>query len=205
MKEKKQIEIAKKLLKKNMNINEIREITELTLDEIKQINEEYRFKKLNLKKEINRKENRNYHINLNNPNEIKKYLEYNKKIHKDGLKSNIIFTSLLILLNLFISINPILFISLILFEIMSIIINFECINLQNYNLCRLENKKTKKVLKKLEEKKNKNMIKNMSKGSKVIGDTFRNTVDIPTIDDIINNIKEKEEAVELLNYTKNNN
>ena len=37
-KRKKQIEIAKKLLKKNMTINEIQEITELSLEEIKQIN-----------------------------------------------------------------------------------------------------------------------------------------------------------------------
>lgn len=37
-KRKKQIEIAKKLLKKNMSINEIQEITELSLEEIKQIN-----------------------------------------------------------------------------------------------------------------------------------------------------------------------
>ena len=38
-----------------------------------------RFKKLSFKKEINSKQNRNYHMDLNNPSDIKKYLEYNKR------------------------------------------------------------------------------------------------------------------------------
>ena len=50
----------------------------------------YRFAKLKYKKEINNKENRNYHVDMNNPLEFIKYLEKNKKIHVNGLKSNVI-------------------------------------------------------------------------------------------------------------------
>lgn len=168
--------------------------------EYKKIIEEYRLKKIRLKKEITTKKNRNYHIDLNKPNEIKEYLELNKKIHAKNLKVNFISIIIIVLLSLFTS-N--LFINILfVFQVISGIINFQCINLQNYNLCRLENEKTKRILKKIEERNNEYFDKKMKQGAKIIGNSFRQTKDLPSNTDIVNNITSKKEAIELLEYLK---
>ena len=156
------------------------------------------------KKEINNEQNRNYHIDSNNIGEIKKYLEMNKTIHTNSFNKRmkkIIITLLLTII--FSNMFPLLTFIILTYELIGVIVDFECVNLQNYNLCRLSNKKTEIVLKKIEEKNNKQYEKNMKNGINVIERTFDNTSSIPTIDDIINNIKSKEELIELLNYSKN--
>lgn len=163
----------------------------------------YRFAKLKYKKEINNKENRNYHVDMNNPLEFIKYLEKNKKIHVNGLKSNVIVSVIAIIVSILLN-NPFpVFLNcLLVYEAISAIINFECINLQNYNLCRFHDERMQRVLKKQEEKKRNNFEKNMGEGKKVIGKAFSNTDDIPTVDEVIREITTKEEVQELLNYAK---
>ncbi|MBQ3020924.1 MAG: hypothetical protein IJD92_01710 [Bacilli bacterium] len=163
----------------------------------------YRFEKLKFKKELNKKENRNYHIDFNNPFEFRTYLELNKKIHIKGLIGNTLLSIILITISIILS-NPypVLLYSVLGYELICALINFECINLQNYNLSRLEEERMQLFLNKMSEKKKETFNKNMSQGSKVIGNAFRKSVDIPKIDDIINSITNKEEAKELLNYAR---
>lgn len=163
----------------------------------------YRFAKLKYKKEINNKENRNYHVDMNNPLEFIKYLEKNKKIHVNGLKSNVIVSIIAIIVSILLN-NPfpVLLNCLLGYQAISAIINFECINLQNYNLCRFHDERMQRVLKKQEEKKRNNFEKNMGEGKKVISKAFSNTDDIPTVDEVIREITTKEEVQELLNYAK---
>lgn len=163
----------------------------------------YRFAKLKYKKEINKKENRNYHVDMNNPLEFVKYLEKNKKIHVNGLKGNVIVSVIAIIVSiLFNNPFPVVLNSLLIYEVISAIINFECINLQNYNLCRFHDERMQRVLKRYEDKKRKEFEKNMGEGKKVISKAFSNTDDIPTVDEVISQITTKEEVQELLNYAK---
>ena len=163
----------------------------------------YRYEKLKFKKEINKKKNRNYHIDLNAPNDFKEYLSFNKNIHVKGLRSNIIFSSIIILLSIIFS-NPfpVLLGILLTYQGICAIVNFECINLQNYNLCRFEDEKMQKVIKRIVEKQEKEIREEMIEGMRVISTTFRKTDDIPSMDDVIANINTPEEALQLLRYVR---
>ena len=149
-------------------------------------------------------QNRNYHIDSNNIGEIKKYIEMNKTIHTNSFNNRMLKILITIFLTIILSnMFPLLTFIILVYEIIGVIVDLECVNLQNYNLCRLSNKKTEIILKKIEEKNNKQFEKNMKNGINVIERTFNDTNSIPKIDDIISNIKSKEELIELLNYSKN--
>lgn len=136
--------------------------------------------KMQERREFYQEENRNYHIRKENPTQIIKYLELNKKIHKNGLVGNAIFSLLTIPGLIFGSKIAIIFLA---FEIIEAIINFECINLQNYNICRLTKVKDKI------EKKEKAKIERDSVLYKEISEDIHKVVmekdEIPTIDDIL--------------------
>ena len=151
------------------------------------------------KKEIKEKQNRNYHIDINHPTKILMYIKNNKKIHINSLIVNLI----LLCINLiFLSNYTTIFNIINLIEIISIIINLECINLQNYHLYKIKEKTTYEKIQKIEEKQNDKNLKKYKNASIVINKAFKKTQNIPTIDDIINEIKTKEEAIELLKYAK---
>ena len=136
--------------------------------------------KMQERREFYQEENRNYHIRKENPTQIIKYLELNKKIHKNGLVGNAIFGLLTIPGLIFGSKLALIF---LVFEIIEAIINFECINLQNYNICRLTKVKDKI------EKKEKAKIERDSVLYKEISEDIHKVVmekdEIPTIDDIL--------------------
>ena len=136
--------------------------------------------KMQERREFYQEENRNYHIRKENPTQIIKYLELNKKIHKNGLVGNAIFSLLTIPGLIFGSKIAIIFLA---FEIIEAIINFECINLQNYNIYRLTKVKDKI------EKKEKAKIERDSVLYKEISEDIHKVVmekdEIPTIDDIL--------------------
>lgn len=168
--------------------------------EQKQIIDEYRFAKLLFKKELIYKQNQNYHMDLENPTNFCNYLRFNKKIHIEGLKSNILFIMGAIIFKLVIN-NPV--IDMILMcNLISMIINFECINLQNYNLCRLENAQMKTFLERREKKIKEDKVKRYGEGFRVIGKTFQEVDDIPMISDVLENVKTNEEKQQLLLYLK---
>ena len=59
-----------------------------TPEERKYIVEHYRRQKMLMRKEFHREQNRNYHMDLDRPTEMLAYLEYNKRVHMNGLKRN---------------------------------------------------------------------------------------------------------------------
>ncbi len=96
--------------------------------------------KMQERREFYQEENRNYHMRRENPTQIIKYLEKNKEIHKNGIIRNAIFGGLMIPGIIFGSELALIFLIL---EAIGAVINFQCINLQNYNICRLTKIKDK--------------------------------------------------------------
>ena len=104
----------------------------------------YKHNLMLIKRENNREENINYHLDKDNPEETLFWLNVNKKIHKRGLKFNFIKLPIYILL---LSMNNavgniplinILFILGLTKETISLIINGSCVMLQNYNIDRVK-------------------------------------------------------------------
>ena len=159
-----------------------------TEEEKQAIKRKIKFSKLAMKKEWNKEKNRNYHIDENRPTEIIEYLKWNKKVHQNGLiKDGIIITFL---------IGGIIFhipgaIPLLLFELISAGVNFECVNIQDYNICRME--KIKPFLKRREEKKIQKNIEQYSEAAQVIHKSLEESETLPTFEDIIGNINNKEQ------------
>ncbi len=164
---------------------------------------EYQKQKLVFRKELVYKQNRNYHYDPNYPTRFIKYLEMNKKIHQRGMKKNIIII-VIIGITTFMLGNPFPVFSGIcaLAQVLSLVINFECVNLQNYNLCRFQNKRMYSCLKRLEDKKLESNLKNLQEGIVPVSQAINSQIQIPSIDEIVNNITTREQAVQLLEYVK---
>lgn len=150
------------------------------------------------RKEFNNEENRNYHMNIKRPTEMLKYLKWNKNVHTQGLVKNAIIC---LIANGFIisGIATPVAISVIAAELVSGLINWQCINLQNYNICRLEQRKD--TLKKLEERRNYESASKYSKANEVISRAYEETKEdtrIPTPAEVVDRI----ENIEQLNQIK---
>lgn len=104
-----------------------------TKEEREEIIRKYNLAKMYMRKELNREQNRNYHMDFEKPTDIISELEWNKSVHKSGLKFNLITIAVFTGLGF---IGCPWSIPMIIAEIVSAFINFECVNLQNYNLCR---------------------------------------------------------------------
>ena len=168
----------------------------------------YKLEKLKYRKELITKKNRNYHLDLNQPEETLSYLKLNKKIHIKGLKKDIgfIIGSLLLL----VVPNEIIFsiaISSIIFNSLFLLIDFQCVNLQNYNIKRLEINRQR--LEKLANKRQERNIKKYGDAAKVIANELTKTDTIPTPNEIVSNANTLEELKQmkslLLTYIKNDN
>lgn len=159
---------------------------------------EHIIQKLKYRKELITSQNRNYHYNPESPTECIGYLKKNREIHKKGVISNIILMLIIFIAsNVLTSIPTIYIISGYLFEIFSLFINFECINLQNYNLERLENERTLELLKKKEVKKIENDLNNYRECSKVVSSKLMSGLKVPTVSEVAKEIKTKEQAEQL--------
>lgn len=154
----------------------------------KQIIDYYRKQKIAMRREFNREENRNYHINLNKPMEILHYLNWNKKVHVEGMIKNIIAIPFLIGMSITGCIPAIPF---LIIETVSLFINFQCINIQNCNIYRF--KKREESIKKMHIRRLQKNVQQYGKASEVIGRCFDKTDEIPTLSQIIDNINTKEE------------
>lgn len=174
----------KKLLAKATSVQE--------KDEIKA---RFKVAKMRNRKEYYSEQNRNYHIDSSNPTEILKYLNWNRDVHVKGLKSNAIIIPGLILALIFNSpLQPLVIASLI-YELIGAAINFECINLQDYNIARIE--KIKDKLEKLEKKKIEKKEKEYGEAAKVIVETVKEKEQLPSIDEIIDNVQTKEQLEQM--------
>jgi hypothetical protein len=158
--------------------------------------------KLYLRKEINIKQNRNYHYDENNPLNFINYLNINKKIHVRGLTNNIItiilFSTIFIVFPNLLSKE--LFLFIILSQLLFSFINFQCINLQNYNLERFNNERIQKLLLRKEKINKEKNLKRYLNCSKKISNLMTETNDVPTIEiarNCLDNIEEKQELLNL--------
>ena len=175
--------------KRNKELNKVHsEITK------KEIIDKYRNYKIIARKEINLEQNRNYHIDKNNPTGFINYLNWNKDIHVKGLITNFIAIPIL---TFGIVSNITILIPFLIFELISTFINFECINIQNYNIYRFKQKE--ETLKIFEQRNLDNKIKKYKEASNVIEKAKNETINIPSVDDIIRNISTKEQLTQLRN------
>lgn len=154
--------------------------------------EKSKFTKMAARKEFYQEKNSNYHIDLKRPTEMLRYLELNKSIHKDGLKVNaaIIALSIIAAAAGFSWAIPIL-----IYEFISAGINFECVNIQNYNICRY--KKVEDGLKKREEKRIARNVQEYGQAAEVIKKSIEASESVPSIDEIINNVQNPEQLRQL--------
>lgn len=153
--------------------------------------------KMAIRKEFYQEKNANYHMDSKRPTSMKKYLEWNKKIHVRGLMTNILALPVL-LAAIGLGFGPA--IPLLVIELASMGINFQCINIQNYNLCRF--KITEEALKKQEQRKREKSIKNYGEASKVIYKSMASNENLPSFSQIISELTDKEQALQLRNLIK---
>lgn len=164
---------------------------------------EYQNQKLAFRKEIVYKQNRNYHYNLNYPTRFVKYLEWNKNIHIKGMKKDVVMLTGTIGLTFFLG-NPIPLLSvlLILTNAIHLLIDFECVNLQNYNLERFQRKETYKLLEKVEEKKKIENLEKLGESIKPVVNAITSQIELPTVHQVVSDISTIEQTRKLLKYAK---
>lgn len=161
-------------------------------EEINKINQKYLFEKMAMRKEFNQEKNRNYHIDSKKPTEIIKYLNWNKKVHKHGLIKDAVVIPFLVA-GTVTGIPGAL--PLLILELISAGINFECINIQNYNICRY--KLAEDILKRKEEKRVNKNIEEYGEAATVVHKAISKKTDLPSVDDIIDNIDNKNQLDQL--------
>ena len=159
-----------------------------------QIIRESRNNKIAIRRELNKEQNRNYHMDKNKPTEFINYLNWNKKVHKKGLIKNTLVILGATCMNL-LGIAPALTILAIVSELFGAFINFQCINIQNSHIYRF--KMLEETLKRKEARKNNSNLQNYSKAADVYSRTIESTMEVPTLEELIANIKTKEEMEEL--------
>lgn len=180
---------SKKKLTKRQRLVSLKEYSEEDL--IHYFNRE----KLRVKIEFNNEENRNYHFKMFDVQETLMYLNINKKIHNMGLKSNL-FYILLISGGIFLFdfIFPILIVFLS-YQSISLFVNFQCINLQNYNILRLESR-----LERLESIRKRKMVKKIEmydSVSKVIAPLLSKQKELPLKEDIVSSLSTSQEFAQM--------
>ena len=119
-------------------------------------------------------------------------LNWNKNIHKRGIIINAITIPLLTAAT--IAGIP-LAIPFLIEELASAFINFQCINIQNYNIYRFQERED--TFKKMEARRMANNMQKHGEAAKVISKAMEKTEDIPTMKQIIEGIETKEQLEQL--------
>ena len=120
------------------------------------------------------------------------YLLWNKKVHKKGITKDIIVFGTLVTVC---CVNPSLInviIPFLVFDTISMGINFECINLQNYHLCRYE-----KVEHRLNERRKQEINKKQDKYNNAITSINKQIEESDTLPKLDLSKMSKEELYEL--------
>ncbi len=146
-----------------------------------------RLKLLN-RKELIREQNRNYHMDSNRPTEIIDYLEWNKLIHKNNLQAKAVLLPMTILIGIM-GFTPAFFLTAV--ELISAFIDFQCVNIQNYNLCRLKEKETK--LQKVELHQLEKRYSKYKEAAKIIQKKCSESEAIPSFSEILATVENKEQ------------
>lgn len=182
--------------------HKVNKLCKETNDESKKndIRRKYNYRKMFLKRELIEKKNRNYHMTLNNANSFYDYLLWNKSIHLKGLKRNIICIAGCSISIPFISGTLLgLIITFLIFNLISFGVNFQCVNLQNYNICRFEEKRD--ILTKVEKRKKESDAKNYSKVGEKIYKQLEENIERPQNEKIISSLNTLEELNQLKKLT----
>ncbi len=177
---------------------EMERLCRKTKDEEKKKAIRFKYNQLKLafeKENINR-QNRNYHLDLENIDLSKQYLLWNRGVHVRGLVISGILTiacgigmtvltgGLAVVMGMGCAL-----------EAGAMIVNFQCINLQNYNLCRLE--KSRANLLKIEERRRKILVERYANIGSVVYEKMTTDVDLSKKTDIIDNVSNIEQLQEL--------
>ena len=166
----------------------------------------YHDKVLASRQESNNKSNRNYHFNKDNPMEFIKYLNSNKKIHINGLIGNGVTYLIAIPLLATGVISPLVGGIVLGVNTIHTFINFECVNLQNYNLKRFE--KSRKQFEELRIRKQERDLEAYKNVTSVVSSKINSQREIPEVEEVVEGITTKEELEEmrklLLSYMPNN-
>ena len=131
-------------------------------EEAKQIKQDINTMKMLNRREDNYEMNRNYHLFRNRFGELLNYLKYNKDVHKRGVIIDSACLPGLIALSV---VNPI-FIPVAALDAISLFLNFQCVNLQNYHIYKIE--KNREAFAKKERQAISNTQQNYSEGVKLI-------------------------------------
>lgn len=167
-----------------------------TEEEKTRIRIKYNYKKMAFKREIIEKKNRNYHINFNNASSFRDYLLWNKKVHKNGMIWNLIWIGLCgVSLPFTSGVSLGIVATWLGYNVIALGVNFQCVNLQNYNLCRFD--KRKDTLERLEKRSRKRDVKNFAKVGEKIYNKLCNRIETPASKEIVSTITDKEELEQL--------
>ena len=145
-----------------------------TNEQKKAVIDDIRKLKMAMRKEWHREQNRNYHMDMNKPTEMLYYLNWNKNIHKKGIIANAITIPVLTAATIF---GVPFALPFLIEEIVSAFINFQCINIQNYNIYRF--KERQEMFEKMEARRMANNMKKHGEAAKVIGKVMEKTEEIP--------------------------
>lgn len=157
-----------------------------------EIKRNIKFQKMAIRKEMNQEKNRNYHMDSNRPTEIYKFLEFNKKIHINGLIKDAILTTISVIA---VSCGLAWAIPFLVAGIISAGLNFECINIQNCSICKY--KRCEDILKKKQEKKVEKNIEKYGEAAAIIEKAVEESETLPSLSEIIKQAKTKEELEQL--------
>lgn len=171
-----------KLMRKRLD----KELAKTSIEEQrKALENQYRYQILAARREFNHEENVNYHMNLARPTEIIGYLKMNKCIHEHALARNVV---LAIAATGFIvsGVGVPIAMSMIALQSALAVKNWQCINLQDYNICRIE--LHKEALKRREKRRQELNAKKYGETSDVLERAFNNTKEpsrIPTPSEVV--------------------
>lgn len=195
------VPIVEKIMKnrKNRLINK-------TSDPVKQelIENNYKNDLILFRKELNQEKNRNYHFDIDYSKNFKNYLLWNKDVHLKGIIKNLVILALstaALVLSQGLIFNVALALAII--NSIGLVINFECVNLQNYHLARFERVETK-----LEERKKNALLQKTQKyGNAInaINKQIEKSDSLPKLDVRQMKIQELEELRNLLTEVNSSN
>ena len=164
--------------------------------EKEQIRFKYNCKKMFFKRELVEKKNRNYHMTLSNANGFYRYLAWNKKIHMNGIIKNVIcITGSLMAMGITSGVLSSVALGYLIYNAICLGVNFECVNLQNYNMERFNEKK--ELLQKLEQRQKNSDAKNYSKVGETIYNKLKESVEMPKQEEVISSISSLDELRQL--------
>jgi len=151
----------------------------------------YQQAKMMVRIQYNNNQNANYHISSLRPTQMYHYAKWNKRIHERGLKKDIAVTLGALGLSF---LNPITLV-IVPIELLSMFIDFECVNLQNYTISRMEEKK--ETIERMESRNITKEVQRHGEAAKVIGKAMTQTENIPEPEMVINSITSKEQLEQI--------